>query len=666
MPIARPPGAATAIAGQPGARSPADGQGGADGGARRAAIGVVIGTILRLQRSDNVTGCARRRGTVTRCRARAPQLRVRLLGPLEVVVGGRPVVVDTRKALAIVALVAAEGRPFARDELAAMFWPDADDEAARGALRRTLSALRTAIGPVGFVIERAQVALDPATQLVDLRRARATGRVGSRRATSRPPPPSPAGRSWPASPARQPGLRRLAGGPRRPGRAARWATSWIGWRRARSARRRRRPARSRPRGVGWTLDPLDEPGQRRVMELLARSGDRAGAIRQYRALVALFDRELGVAPLRETTELYEAIREDRRAGAGARGVRRASGPSPPSPARRSPTPDGRCATSRSSGASATSRRSTPRGAPRRRTAASSCSRARPGSARPASPRPSPPRSGRAAGSSWRLAATQARAPSRTGRSPSCCGPAWPCPTGLRAWPRWTRPPAPRSAGWSTCPRACVRSRPVDDACRTARRPGPPARGDRRGARGLDRRAGPGPDLGRRPAPGRRPDARGARLPRPPADAVVRCSSCSPGAARTWQPAARRRPTTSPGCRRRHEPRARAARPRRRSRPSSARCGRTDCADDALIDAFAADSEGLPLHVVAALASGEAPGQAMPRGVQALLRERICVGRRDRGAGPVGGGGHRPVVRPRHRRARRAAGPRRRRSRRSRS
>ena len=41
----------------------------------------------------------------------------------------------------IVALVAAERRPFARDELAAMFWPEADDEAARGSLRRTLSTL---------------------------------------------------------------------------------------------------------------------------------------------------------------------------------------------------------------------------------------------------------------------------------------------------------------------------------------------------------------------------------------------------------------------------------------------------------------------------------------------------------------------------------------------
>ena len=37
---------------------------------------------------------------------------------------GRPIVVDTRKARAILALVAPEARPFARDELAAMFWPD--------------------------------------------------------------------------------------------------------------------------------------------------------------------------------------------------------------------------------------------------------------------------------------------------------------------------------------------------------------------------------------------------------------------------------------------------------------------------------------------------------------------------------------------------------------
>ena len=46
------------------------------------------------------------------------------------------------------------------------------------------------------------------------------------------------------------------------------------------------------------LDPLDEAAHRRLRKgLLARTGDRAAAIRQYRACVATLERELGVAPL---------------------------------------------------------------------------------------------------------------------------------------------------------------------------------------------------------------------------------------------------------------------------------------------------------------------------------------------------------------------------------
>ena len=240
---------------------------------------------------------------------REPILRVRLLGPLDVSVGGRPVVVDTRKALAIVALVAAEGRPFARDELAAMFWPDADDEAARGALRRTLSALRSAIGGEGFRIERARVSMEPSVSYVDLielERLAASDRLTDLEAAAA-----------------------LARGPFLAGFALRDSPDFDDWQAARATHVERlvgdlldRLASARsldgdPSGAieaarrRVELDPLDEPGQRRVMDLLARSGDRAGAIRQYRSLVALFDRELGVAPLHETTELYEAIREDR-------------------------------------------------------------------------------------------------------------------------------------------------------------------------------------------------------------------------------------------------------------------------------------------------------------------------------------------------------------------
>ncbi len=236
---------------------------------------------------------------------------IRLLGPLEILVAGAPIVVDTRKALAIVALVAAEGRPFARDELAAIFWPEADDEAARGALRRTLSALRSAVGDVGLLIERTRVALDPvraSVDLADLERLEASERRDDLEAAAA-----------------------LARGPFLAGFALRDSPAFDDWQAARAVRVERTvgalfdrlgAARASDGDTAGAIDaarrrvaidPLDEPGQRRLIELLAAADDRAGAIRQYRSLVALFDRELGVAPLRETTDLYESIREERRA-----------------------------------------------------------------------------------------------------------------------------------------------------------------------------------------------------------------------------------------------------------------------------------------------------------------------------------------------------------------
>ncbi|HEY8989937.1 MAG TPA: BTAD domain-containing putative transcriptional regulator, partial [Candidatus Limnocylindrales bacterium] len=256
-------------------------------------------------------------------------LSIRLLGPLEIAVAGRPIVVDTRKALAIVALVAGEGRPFARDELAAMFWPEADDEAARGALRRTLSALRTAVGESGLVIGRTQVTLDPAASSVDLAEL-------ERLATS----PRPTDLEAAAA---------LARGPFLAGFAVRDSPAFDDWQAARAVRLERTvgnilerltAARLGGGDVGGAveaatrrveLDPLDELGQRRLIELLALASDRTGAIRQYRELVALFDRELGVAPLRETTELYDTIREGR-LGAGPTPMGTPAGPAASRPA----------------------------------------------------------------------------------------------------------------------------------------------------------------------------------------------------------------------------------------------------------------------------------------------------------------------------------------------
>ena len=69
-----------------------------------------------------------------------PRLSVFLFGPPRVERDGRPVEPDTRKAIALLAYLAMTGHAEGRDRLAALLWPDADDERARGALRRTLSA----------------------------------------------------------------------------------------------------------------------------------------------------------------------------------------------------------------------------------------------------------------------------------------------------------------------------------------------------------------------------------------------------------------------------------------------------------------------------------------------------------------------------------------------
>jgi DNA-binding SARP family transcriptional activator/tetratricopeptide (TPR) repeat protein len=246
-------------------------------------------------------------------------VRIRLLGPPEVHVDGRPWRIDTRKATAIIALLATERRPFAREELAAILWPESDDEAARGALRRTLSTMRTAIGREVVRIDRNQVALDPDRVEVDLDLvdAAAAGLAG------RSDPPDRASLEAAASAARGAFLA---------GFTLRDSPEWDDWRAARAVGVERavvavldaladravaegdRLAAIEAVTRRLAIDPLDEAAHVRLMDLHAAAGDRGAALRQYRTCVAVLDRELGVGPLPETTARYEAIRDGRWAG----------------------------------------------------------------------------------------------------------------------------------------------------------------------------------------------------------------------------------------------------------------------------------------------------------------------------------------------------------------
>ena len=236
------------------------------------------------------------------------ELSLALLGPPTVSRDGRPVTFDTRKAIALLALLAVTGREHSREELADLLWPEADAAKARASLRRTLSVTAAAMG-AGLIISRAAVTLDLAAVRVDVREFETL--IARPDATSLERAAQlyrddflsgfvlrgcPDFEEWQDSVAeglRQSlarGLQRLvaacvAGGDLE--RAAGHARRWL------------------------QLDPLHEPAHQAMIRLHGWAGQRSAAMRQYRSLVRVLDRELAVRPLPETTKLYDDVRAGR-------------------------------------------------------------------------------------------------------------------------------------------------------------------------------------------------------------------------------------------------------------------------------------------------------------------------------------------------------------------
>jgi len=96
------------------------------------------------------------------------ELSLALLGSPVVQRDGIPVTFDTRKAIALLALLAVTGREHSREQLADLLWPDADSAKGRASLRRTLSVTAAAMG-AGLTITRAAVTLELSAVHVDVR-----------------------------------------------------------------------------------------------------------------------------------------------------------------------------------------------------------------------------------------------------------------------------------------------------------------------------------------------------------------------------------------------------------------------------------------------------------------------------------------------------------------
>ncbi len=236
------------------------------------------------------------------------ELSLALLGPPVVTLGGSPVSFDTRKATAVLALLGTGGREWSRERLAALLWPEADTSRARASLRRTLSVTATAVGG-SLKVTRTAVALDPGRVRVDVTEFET---LCARRGAG---PLNSAVRLY-----RDDFLA---------GFALRGCPEFDDWQSGTADRLRQELAGALEQLVGacvadanlnraveharrWlSLDPLHEPAHQSLIRLHAWTGQRSAALRQYRTLVGILDRELAVRPLPETTRLYDDVRAGR-------------------------------------------------------------------------------------------------------------------------------------------------------------------------------------------------------------------------------------------------------------------------------------------------------------------------------------------------------------------
>lgn len=250
-----------------------------------------------------------------------------LLGAPRLEMDGEPINVDTRKAIALLAYLvinAADGGPTShtRDAIAALFWPELDQSRARGALRRTLSPLRQAVDKRVLEVSRDSIGVRPGAELwVDVVEFRHLLAATADHAHSPGQECASCRRLLEEAVA-------LYRDDFMAGFTLRDAPEFDEWHYFESEQLRRSLSEALERlthtyavdaayeqAIAFArrhlaLDPLSEQAHRNLMQLYAWSGQRSVAVRQYRECVRVLEQELGVAPLAETTALYEQILGD--------------------------------------------------------------------------------------------------------------------------------------------------------------------------------------------------------------------------------------------------------------------------------------------------------------------------------------------------------------------
>ncbi|MDB4876402.1 MAG: transcriptional activator protein [Gemmatimonadetes bacterium] len=235
-------------------------------------------------------------------------MRLRLLGALDLRDSSETALTaalaQPKRTALLAYLVAAEPRDLhRRDSLLACFWPESDAERARQALNQSLHFLRRVVGP-GVIVTRegGAVSVDPERLSCDvIAFEEAVARDAHEEALEWYRGPLLAGFFLKDAPAFE---------------------EWLGNERTRLARRAASSAwtlAERAAGAGDATTALawgqraanihpDEQSVRRLMALHDRTGDRAGALREYAQFARQLQEEYGADPSPETQSLLASVR----------------------------------------------------------------------------------------------------------------------------------------------------------------------------------------------------------------------------------------------------------------------------------------------------------------------------------------------------------------------
>lgn len=233
---------------------------------------------------------------------------IKLLGSPQIVDDQSPIRINRRKSRAFLYYLAANPAPLTREHLLAFFWPDHERSSGQQILRTTLHELRKVLGAV-LVAEDEVIALSTGVD-IDARKFETIGSI----------PPS--------APSQLAAILDLYQGDFLENFNLPNSSEFDNWQTFQTQYYRRLyingltelsqiytsagDYQKALHTVDFALfiDPLQEDLQRSALRLHYLAGDRTGAIRRYEMLRKLLDDEMGVPPMAETRQIYQAIITD--------------------------------------------------------------------------------------------------------------------------------------------------------------------------------------------------------------------------------------------------------------------------------------------------------------------------------------------------------------------